>query len=235
MLDILLLEDEEYNREYFTKLLHDIPAVGEVFSTGDGKEAIKIVRENMPDLSLLDIELDGQSFNGIEVARKIVEIKQDIVIVFITGYTQYALDSFSVHPYDYILKPVKKSILADLITNIDHKIQSERVLSKDTLTIKHKNNIINIKKREIIYIEKLSNQACIHTTNGVHHVYKSLQELEEQLDRRFMRTHKSYIVNLIWVKRIELVGRSFEVEFFNYNKRAMMNRGMYNKYQRMMR
>lgn len=106
MIDVLVLEDEEYTRQFFKKLLFDLPQVSEVFDTSDSRDAIRLAKEHCPDLVLLDIELNGQDMNGLEVAKQIYSFDKDAYLVFVTGYTQYALDSITA-----VAGPVLKIIL----------------------------------------------------------------------------------------------------------------------------
>ena len=74
--------------------------------TGCGSEAIELARINNFNLIILDIELNEDDINGLEVAKTIYAFNQEAYMVFVTAYSRYAVDSFAVHPYDYIIKPI---------------------------------------------------------------------------------------------------------------------------------
>ncbi|MBO8158947.1 LytTR family DNA-binding domain-containing protein [Thermosyntropha sp.] len=227
---VLLLEDEEYTREFFVKILNQIPEVTEVIATSCGEEAISLTQEENPDLILLDIELDGQDINGLQVARIIFEHTQSIFIVFITGYAQYALDSFIVHPYDYILKPISKNRMIKLVQEIAAKKKKTEL---KPLILKSKNHIFQIDPSEIIFIEKQNNISLLHTCKRVHKTYYSLQELQDLLGDVFLRSHKSYLINLDWVDTIDQTSnRTYQVNFKNYQGKALMSRKGYIKYKK---
>lgn len=118
MFEVLILEDEEYNREFLKKIVGELPEVTAVYATSSGEEAVVLAQKHKPNLALLDIELSPGDFNGLTVAKSIFSNDQDCFIVFITGYTKYALQSFSVHPYDYIVKPINKAKLKSLVIEI---------------------------------------------------------------------------------------------------------------------
>ena len=110
MVNILLLEDEHFTRRFLKKLVSENNFVNRVIDTPCGKEAINLARKYKPNIALLDIELaPEEELNGIQVAKTIYDFNPEIYFVFITGYTQYVIESFAVHPYDYILKPVNKN------------------------------------------------------------------------------------------------------------------------------
>jgi len=86
--------------------------VDEIVGAFNGMEAIRLAREYQPDIAFLDIELSlEEGFNGIQVAAMINDISPETKLVFVTGYTKYALDCYSVHPYDYLVKPITKGSL----------------------------------------------------------------------------------------------------------------------------
>ncbi|NLJ71528.1 MAG: response regulator transcription factor [Syntrophomonadaceae bacterium] len=223
---VLLLEDENIAREFFVKILLQIPEVSEVFATSGSEEAISLIHSEDIDLALVDIELDNQELNGIQVARRIVEHNQNIFIVFITGYAQYALDSFIVHPYDYILKPVNKNRLVKLIQEINAKKEPS------PLFLRYGNKVYQISPYEIIFVEKSNNAAYLHTTKGIYKVYYTLQELENLLGNVLFRSHRSYLINPQYLDSIiPNIGRSYQVNFLDYKKTAVMSRQKYKEYR----
>ncbi len=223
---VLLLEDENMAREFFVKILLQIPEVSEVFATFSSEEAISLIHSEDIDLALVDIELDNQELNGIQVARKIVEHNRNIFIVFITGYAQYALDSFIVHPYDYILKPINQNRLIKLVQEISLKKEPA------PLFLRYGNKVYQISPYEIIFIEKTNNVAYLHTTKGIYKVYYTLQELENLWGSMLFRSHRSYLINPQYLDSvIPTVGRSYQVNFREYSRIAIMSRQKYKEYR----
>lgn len=234
MLRILLLEDEEYNREFFKKLIYELPIEVEVFDTSSGEAAIGLAREHTPDLCLLDVELENDSLNGLDVAKSIFSFNQQTYFVFVTGYEKYAVDSFDVHPYSYILKPIKIDKFKDTIIDIDKKIEQVNVMNGDALLIKFKNERVYLNESEIICIEKQNKIAIINTCKGIYNTSMPLKELEPQLDPAvFIRVHNSFIVNLNYIKKIKpFHDRSYEIELYGLNKTVLMSRYKFQKYKK---
>ena len=232
---VLLLEDEEYNRDFIRQLLKEIPVVGEIMETASGEEAIALAQKNRPDLILLDIELDKSDLNGLQVARNIYSFNKEAYMVFITAYSKYAIDSFEVHPYNYILKPIKVGRFKELVEEIADRIKHNDSRDYNTLVIKHKNEIHHIWPGDIIFIEIQNNLSYIHTKEGIFESYLSLAEFEMMLDRNFLRVHKSFIVNLKQIKQTRgIFDRSYEIEFYGYDQKALMSRYKYPEYKRQM-
>ncbi|HCF50236.1 MAG TPA: hypothetical protein DER60_08140 [Syntrophomonas sp.] len=116
MSTVLILEDERYTLEFLEAFVGNHFMVDAVFSVNNSQDAIKAAKKHMPDIALLDIELKPEDrFDGIQTAEMISSVSPNTVFVFITGYSKYALDSFMVHPYDYLLKPINKDKLAEII------------------------------------------------------------------------------------------------------------------------
>lgn len=227
MAKILLLEDEEYTRRFLKKMVLENPLVKEVYDTSNGAEAISFARDYKPQIALLDIELAPvEGLNGIDVARIIYNYNPNTTFVFITGYSKYAVDSFAVHPYDYILKPIKRERLLEVISTLASKVAKKACREKkEKILIKQKNEMFFVSLKDIIFVEKIDKKSLIHTANNVYEINDTLIEIENTIGDEFLRVHKSYIVNLHKVKKIKDIGnRSYLIEFYGSNKNAYMSR-----------
>ena len=228
--EVLILEDEEYNREFLKKIVGELPEVTAVYATSSGEEAVALAQKHKPNLALLDIELSPGDLNGLTVAKSIFSNDQDCFIVFITGYTKYALQSFSVHPYDYIVKPINKAKLKSLVIEIAEQSNNYKNNSSDII-IKRKTEILHINQEDIVFIEKYNNEAHIHTCDEVYTAYQTLDEIGNSLSSSFFRSHKSYLINLDKVQKVSKnSNRSYQVSFYDYERTAMMSRDKYKQY-----
>lgn len=233
MIKVLVLEDEEYTRKFFKKLLLDLPQVSEVYDTSDSKDAIRLAKEHCPDLFLLDIELNGQDMTGLDVAKQINSFDKAAHLVFVTGYAQYALESIAIHPYAYLLKPINVNDFIDLIKEIALNIESLHLVNSDHLVLKTRGGIIHIPKEQIVFVEKISGHSLIHTYDGKYQMPRTLDELEQQLGINFIRVHRSFIINLKHVSKVyEIYDRSYEIKFHDYEEKALMSRYHFGKYKK---
>ena len=233
-MDVLLLEDEVNTREFFTMLLHDIPGVTKVLATSSGEEAIRLARYHRPDLILLDIELVNDVLTGMEVAKQIFDFDQEAFMIFVTAHSQYAISSFAVHPYSYILKPIVieefKSIISEVAAKVDSQVKQSA--DKIMVPVRHKRSFIL--KEDINFIEVQGKQTIINAKSGQWVTNKPLVELEKQLNSDFIRVHRAFIVNKKQIKRItQISDRTYEIELQGCPKRIPMSRGAYSKHKKL--
>lgn len=147
------------------------------------------------DILLLDIEM--AEMDGVTLARKIRAGNQQVQIVFITGYTDYIADGYEVEALHYLLKPVKEEKLFEVLERAVVKLaRNERTLLLETV-----DGTVRVPLYEIRWIEVQRNYVTIHAAED-YTAKKSLSEVEAELDEGFMRTGRSFIVNLKQVRRI---------------------------------
>lgn len=232
MLNILLLEDDKNTREFFKKLLLEIPEVNQVLDTGSGNEALELARHNNFNLIILDIELNEDDINGLEVAKRIYAFNQEAYMVFVTAYSRYAIDSFAVHPYNYIIKPIVVDEFIDLIKEIAYKIAPSNPPEDYFFPIRSDGEITYLPMQDIIFIEVQNNKAIFHTRKGMYYANNSLEEISKNLNNQFLRVHRSFIANMRQIYKVrQIYDRSYDIEFWNYQHKARMSRNQYKKYQ----
>lgn len=149
------------------------------------------------DLIILDIYME--KILGIDVARKLRKMNYDGDIVFLTATSKFAVASYEVGASGYLLKPHSFDKLC---------IALDRILkhfSTNVYQIRRRNNEVRIPYNEITYIESNNSKCTMHCIDGEEYViYKHLSEIEETLsDERFLRCHRSYIVNMNYIARVE--------------------------------
>ena len=113
MLKVLCVDDEKLTLQYLVSLCRNIPEIDEVYGLDRAKDALSWLRENPCDLVLLDIEMP--EMDGLRLSEKIREMRPKTDIVFVTGYPRFAVDSWSIHPAGYLLKPVTQEALQEEI------------------------------------------------------------------------------------------------------------------------
>lgn len=216
---VLIVDDEPLARERIRDLLKKEPRFEVIGESGNGLDAITQIQTHAPDLVFLDVqmpELDG--FGVIET------LGADNIphIIFVTAYDQYALKAFEVHALDYLLKPFDRNRFREALSRaIDHielrrngdfnyrlreLLQEVKVENKyvDRLIIKSEGRIFFIKTDEIHWIEAAGNYVSLHVGKEEHLMRETMQAMENKLDpQKFIRIHRSTIVNIERVKEIQ--------------------------------
>lgn len=223
-MNVLICDDDKYVRKMLEKITSENALVNKILVAEDGLEAVKIAGNEKIDIALLDIDMPN--LDGLETAKIINKTFPKVKLVFITAYMEYAVDSFCVHPYDYLLKPIDiskfKDTLNDLISIQKKECNDNNI---DTIVVKNKRELFIVPIKDILYFEKVGRDVLVHTCKEEYTLDKTLSELENRLNSNFLRVHKSFIVNVKKIKKIKDMGnRSYQIEFIKTNKVAFVSR-----------
>ena len=216
----IIVEDEFPAREelkYFIEKFSKIEVLNEF---DNGVDVLKFIQENIVDVIFLDINIP--LLDGMLLAKTISKFKIKPRIVFITAYKEYALDSFELGVFDYILKPysderiifmLNKLEKSQLDNTIDKRICDEKINNQKqnirtiSLWKNNKLNVVNID--DIYYCEARERETLVYTKNSEYIVKSCIKEFEKNLDTNlFFKTHRSYVVNLSKISEI--------IPWFNY-------------------
>ena len=151
--------------------------------------------ELVPDLVLLDIEMPGM--NGVELAKRLRERNKLIQIVFITGFSEYIAEGYEVAALHYLLKPVSPE---KLFSTLDRALEKQEIDGRK-IVFETSVETVQLLFYEIRYIEVIKKYITIYAKDS-YTVKRTLKEIEKELDERFLRVGRSYIVNLHFVSRV---------------------------------
>ena len=181
----------------------------------DGFSGLKAINDLKPDIVFLDVQMP--KLTGLELLELLDEAPS---IIFTTAYDEYAVKAFDLNAIDYLLKPfsrerfnsaIEKAInntggnLAQL-SSFKNQLAEEKELDK--IVVKSNNNIHVIPLTEVNYIESEDDYVMIHTSKGKHLKHQTMKYYEEHLDdSKFIRIHRSYIVNISQINKIEKFGK----------------------------
>ena len=207
----IIIDDEKRARISLTYILQEYcPEVTVVAECENLPEGIKAIRKQQPDIVLLDIEMPGHS--GLELLDFFDENEVSFSIIFTTAYNEYALKAFKFSAVDYLLKPIIPEELADAIQRVAKQKQRfenyrafKENLQQETLTkiaVPSGNTLLFLETNKIMYIKgegAYSEVFCNDRTKQL--ISRNLKNFEDILcsDSRFLRIHKSYIVNFNFV------------------------------------
>ena len=233
MIKVILIEDEPEIRKILRKIIEKQDGFEVVAECGSFAEALTESSRYKPDVAFVDIDLGGES--GLDCAKLLTELHPKIKIVFATAHSEYMANAFEIYAFDYLVKPfnmervirtlkkLKESLpKSEEADSVDAIVQSDRF--KDKLMIKSKEQIFFVDTSEIIMLERIDGVTRIVTKDEVFQSSASLSDMEAKLDpKEFFRCHKSYIINLSCISRIEPYGRwTFTVALKGCNDNALM-------------
>lgn len=147
------------------------------------------------DILLLDIEMG--EMDGVELAKRLRRENEQVQIVFITGYSDYISEGYEVNALHYLMKPLKKEKFFQTLDRAVQKIKK----NEKTLFLELSGEVVRLPIYEIRYLEVRQNYVTIHA-KCEYTLKKTLSEFEKELDERFYRIGRSYIVNLTYITRI---------------------------------
>jgi two-component system LytT family response regulator len=244
---IVIVDDEAPARALLREYCvahRDVEVVGEC---ENGFEAVRAIGEKAPDVVLLDVQMP--KLDGFEVLEL---LDRPPVVVFVTAYDEYALRAFEVHAVDYVLKPVGRERLDKALARARERLEATapapsprasalaasarppgehlaRVLVKDGA------NVHVIPVARIDWIEAQDDYVAIHAEGRSHLKNQTVADLADQLDpARFVRIHRSYVINIDRLARLELMAKDSRIAILKDGKELPVSRAGYARLRELM-
>lgn len=235
----IIVDDEELARSIIREYLAEHPEVQIVAECSNGFEAVKAVTELKPNLVFLDVQMP--KLNGFEVLE-LVEV--DLAVIFITAYEQYAVKAFDVHAVDYLLKPVSRERFDEALSHAKDKlgrneflptldiIQAARPTGEtvERILVRDGSRVSVIPAGKIDYIEAQDDYVAIKSEGKSHLKKQRLSDLQALLDpKRFVRIHRSYILNIECLARLELYAKDSRLAILKDGTKLQVSRSGYDR------
>ena len=214
----LIVDDEPLAREGLKILLSNDPQVEAVWEARNGREAVALIRDQQPDLVLLDIQMPRM--DGFAVVEAVGAGKMPAVI-FVTAHDQYAIRAFEISAVDYLLKPVAEERFRIAFQRAKNRIRAvpsdestRQMLSMleaianprshlTRLAVRSGDRTIFLPIEEVDWIEASQNYVRLHAGQATHLVHVPMNTIETSLDPAcFLRIHRSHIVNVKRIKQL---------------------------------
>ena len=228
----LVVDDELLAHKALRAMLKDDSEIEIIAECRNGREAVRIIREQSPDLVFLDIQMP--EMDGFQVIEEI-GVKSMPVTVFVTAYDKHALRAFEAHALDYLLKPfdhdrfntallraktfVRQQKLGEINESLfavlkdlkpasnESPLKTDKTAQKepiDRVAIKASGRVYFLKVEEIDWVESAGDYLTLHAGTKTHLIRETMEKFHAKLDpRRFMRIHRSTIVNIERIKDIQ--------------------------------
>ena len=209
----LIVEDEPLARQTLREFVAEIDWLVLIGEAADGHSAVDLIDALQPDLIFLDVQIPEMS--GIEVLNC---ANHQPSVIFTTAYDKYAINAFELEASDYILKPFGRARFRAAIERVHRRLQEKtaepsnkqaRQPEKTTETlsrlfVRDRNSIVPLKIEDISRFEADDDYVKVHAGDRFYLINQTLGEIESRLDRsRFCRVHRSVVVNLEFIERVE--------------------------------
>jgi len=235
MIKTLLIDDEPLARTILKEYLQAYPDFQVVQECNDGFEGVKGVAQHLPDLIFLDIQMP--KINGFEMLEL---IENPPAIIFTTAFDEYAIKAFESHAIDYLLKPFSKERFDKALRKwLDYHPTAKKVLElvettlhqpeeRQRIVVKKGTNIVIIPVQKIHYLEAYDDYVKIHTAEGFHLKKNTMSHYEDVLNsQQFVRVHRSYLINLQELTRIEPLEKDNHVALLKSGARISLSQSGY--------
>ena len=210
----VVVDDEKPARDRVKRLLATHPDFELAGEAADAEAAVRLIDETTPDLCFLDVQMpEGTGFDVLERVSHVPHV------IFVTAYDRYAVPAFKVRSLDYLLKPVGRKRFAEALDRarerIDGADSAKRILDEldalrrlvgvgaaaaapalDRVSVRRGSGVLLLDPDEIVWFEAEDALVFARTAAGRFLVERTLSELEERLEGRFFRAHRSCLVNL---------------------------------------
>lgn len=203
MLKLVILEDEPSQMDkltsYLSRYREDHPDF--IYTLSTYQRGIDLLTEYKRDADIIFLDIRVPDMLGIDVARKLRESDGNVMIIFVTSLSQYAVDGYAVDAFDYILKPISYPSFSAKLARALRKLSYRT--PKAVLDIRTKASGTRIPAEAVVYIESSGHDIFIHTGDETFKQWGTLGKLEASLrDAHFARCDTSYLVNLKFVQSI---------------------------------
>jgi len=240
MIKAVLIDDEPLARSMVAEYLEGYPQITIAAECNDGFEGAKAIMQHQPDLIFLDIQMP--KINGFEMLEI---IDKQPAVIFTTAFDEYAIRAFEQHAVDYLLKPISKTRFDQAISkylDTRHLItnrQNTQSLVEDLhhtatklerVVVKIGTQIKIIPTASIIFLEADDDYVKIHTDEGTFMKNRTMASFEEELDSlQFVRVHRSFIVKIDHIVRLEPYEKDSYVAVLSNGRKINISKNGYTR------
>ncbi|NMM64499.1 response regulator transcription factor [Clostridium sp. P21] len=230
-LDVLLVDDEKICLDILKSNLNVFSYVNVVGEINNGEDVVGFLQKNRVDLIFLDIEMEGIS--GFEIAKHIQLTYPDIMIIFLTGHVNFALDGYEYQPVDFLIKPVNLLRLEQVLSRVKDLKYNYKEKKEAQIGVHVEGGLEIINVSDILYIEKVGRKIYIVCKNDEKFTSSdSLQKLEGIFaEYNFFRSHQSFLVPIDKIKSIHIdeFKRAYTLQLKDVKEILPLSRGKYSE------
>ncbi len=237
---VIIIDDEVLARNIVKDYLKEYPQLNVVAECANGYEGVKAIQQHQPDLIILDIQMP--KITGFEMLELLEHLPQ---VIFATAYDEYAIKAFEANAIDYLLKPFSETRFDQAIQKFlaqpkgaakaDLKLQNmlnqdQLAEEKTRIVVRNNNEISIVPVGDIQYIEAYDDYVKLFTKQSYFLKKQTMNYYEQVLDPvMFFRTHRSFIINLQQLTRIEPLEKNTYLALLKDGKKIPLSRPAYLK------
>lgn len=228
-LNVLIVDDEPIARDILETYISKVPDLHLAHVCKNALEAFQVLSRNTVDLVFLDINMP--EISGIDFLKTLKDPPQ---VIFVTAYSEYAADSYDLDAIDYLLKPVSFDRFMKAVNKViqihgQGKSSSEKTqVPGNYIFVKSDGKLVKVDINHLLFIEGLKDYIMLWTETGKIIVHSTMKDFEDFMTAHpnFIRVHKSYIINMAFVKEVDgnvirikdqmiAIGNTYKESFLN--------------------
>lgn len=231
---VLIIDDEPLARSVVRSYLNEMGGYEILGEAGDGFEALKMIHAHQPELIFLDVQMP--KLNGFEMLELLDETPH---IIFTTAYDEFAFKAFEVSAVDYLLKPFSLDRFSAAISKVTRATPvavpaisvdlSKSNLEQARIVVKQGTDIKILPLNTVQYIEAYDDYVKIHVEERYHVKKQTMNYYEKHLPDQFMRIHRSYLLNIDYLNKIESFEKNSYTAILKNGKRIPISRNSYSE------
>jgi len=230
MFNVIIADDQEGMRLLLRKALNSIKDLAILGEAENAEQTVEMVTLYKPHAVFLDVEMGDKT--GFDAAKQIIDIAPKCMIVFVTAFQEYMPQAFELYAFDYLVKPFKMDRLKETVNRMQQIQANEQEYLpiqdelSDEILIKDKDGFVIVHLKDIVLIQREDRTTTIITEQEKYHTTETLAEIEAKLPvNQFIRSHKSYIIQINKIQRIALYGRwTYIVKLRGINEDALLTK-----------
>jgi two-component system LytT family response regulator len=237
---VVIVDDEELARRVLREYLSKAPDIEIVAECGNGFDAVKAVADLHPDIVFLDVQMP--KLDGFEVLEL---IDRDVAVIFVTAFDQYAMKAFDAHAIDYLLKPFTAERFEKALERARERLRSHAAAPRpeaaelaaaarppreyaERVVVRDGAKVIIIPVDKLDYVEAQDDYVALHSQKRTFLKQQTISSVEALLDpKRFVRVHRSYIVNIERIAKIEPYTKDSRVAVLHDGSQLAVSRSGY--------
>ncbi|MEN1761783.1 LytTR family DNA-binding domain-containing protein [Anoxynatronum sibiricum] len=186
-------------------------AQAQVMTANSGEELL--AHPGLENLQAVLLDMEMKTLNGIETGRRLKALNPEVLLIFITGHGDYALQAYEIDGFQYLLKPVTAERLRLVMDQVTRRLEERRLFKarQRRIVLHTKEQLVQVPYEEVLFIEKKLRKLTVYTLTESYECYGTLKKLQENLDSHwFLQCHQGFLVNRFRIRRLTSEGLHVE-------------------------